>query len=144
MRAPSQSDFSVDVPDVGRFIFARKTIGDVFRIRSRYNSLTEGFYNENGSVADFGALALVTLTTLCVSAPEGHAPAELDPLMSDDWEERVIKIYGALRTKEGSFRRQPAQGSEGSGQVDGGDVRVLVPAEVQPAAEQSALPLDHA
>lgn len=141
MRSPKETDFTVDVDGIGRFVFGRRAIGDVYKIRSRYNSLTEGHYLENGNVADLGALGLVTLKTLMVSAPEGYAPDELDPLLDDDFEKKVLRIYGALRVKEGSFRRQPAQGSEGSGPVDGADVRVLVQAEVQPPA-QSSLVLD--
>jgi hypothetical protein len=144
MRTAKESDFNVDVDGFGRFTFGRKTIGDVYRIRSRYNTLTEGFYNEDGSIADFGALALVTLQTLCVSAPEGYAPDDFDPLLDDNFESSVIKIYGALRVKEGSFRPKSTQNSEGSRQGDGADVRVLVSPEVQPAAQQPLIPDDNA
>ncbi|NPT44363.1 hypothetical protein GNZ12_24235 [Paraburkholderia sp. 1N] len=103
MRQAKENDIKVDVPEYGSFTFARRRKEDVYKIRSRYNVLTEGNYNPNGAVADLGALALVTLQTLMVSAPEGFALDDLDPLMDDDFEKKLFAIFGALRVREAAF-----------------------------------------
>lgn len=105
MRSPKDSDFNVEVEGFGVFVFGRRAKEDVYKIRSRYNVLTEGNYTEEGKVADFGALGLVTLQTLMVSAPETFNLDTMDPLMDDDFEEKIMKVFGALRVKEQSFRR---------------------------------------
>jgi hypothetical protein len=81
----------------------------VFKIRSRYNALTEGNgYNEDNKVNDYGALGLVTLQTLMVGEPEAFGLESMDPLMDDDFEEKIMKVFTALRVKEQSFRRDKA------------------------------------
>ncbi|MFM0165768.1 hypothetical protein PQR39_35730 [Paraburkholderia sediminicola] len=115
MRTEKDSDFNVEVEGFGTFIFGRRTKEDVYKIRSRYNVLTEGNYEDDGSVADFGALGLVTLQTLMVSAPETFNLDAMDPLMDDDFENKIMKVFGALRAKEQSFRQKPAKGSKEQG-----------------------------
>jgi hypothetical protein len=115
MRSAKDSDFNVEVEGFGTFVFGRRTKEDVFRIRSRYNVLTEGNYTEDGRVADLGALGYVTLQTLMVSAPESFNLDAMDPIMDDDFVEKILKVYGAFSAREQSFRREPAQGSESKG-----------------------------
>jgi len=106
------TDFYVDTPDIGRFNFARRQIGDVFKIRGRYNQLTEGFYDAEGRMADLVALAYVTIQTLLVSGPEGFDIDALDPLLDDDFDSKLLVIWRALRDKELSFRPQPKETSQ--------------------------------
>jgi hypothetical protein len=108
-RIANASDFFVDVPDVGCFNFARRQIGDVFKIRGRYNQLTEGFYDTEGRMADLVALAYVTIQTLLVSGPDGFDIDALDPLIDDDFDIKLLSIWRALRDKELSFRPQPQE-----------------------------------
>ena len=108
-RIASPADFFIDVPNIGRFNFARRQIGDVFRIRGRYNQLTEGFYDAEGRMADLVALAYVTIQTLLVSGPDGFDIDALDPLMDDDFDTKLLSIWRALRDKELSFRPQPKE-----------------------------------
>jgi hypothetical protein len=115
MRTSSDTDFNVDVEGIGRFVFARRTISDNPKIRSRYNVLTEGNYSPDGMMWDAFALGLVTLQTLMVSSPDAFNLDTLDPLMDDDCEKTVVKIVAALYAKEQSFRRSQAQGSEVAG-----------------------------
>ncbi|WP_175787411.1 hypothetical protein [Burkholderia anthina] len=103
-RAPQATDFNVEVEGVGTFVFGRRSTSDVYKIRGRYNALTEGNYGEDGRMNDVGALAFVTLQTLLVSSPESFDMASLDPLMDDDFDEKVVKVFAALRAKELSFR----------------------------------------
>jgi hypothetical protein len=108
MRTAQPNDFNVEVEGSGTFVFGRRTKEDVFRIRSRYNVLTEGNYTADGRVADLGALGYVTLQTLLVSAPESFNLDEMDPIMDDDFVAKILKVYGALSAKEQSFRRDKA------------------------------------
>ncbi|HEX7642021.1 MAG TPA: hypothetical protein VF472_07380 [Burkholderiaceae bacterium] len=103
-RKAHATDFFVDVPDLGRFNFARRQLGDVFKIRGRYNQLTEGFYDAEGRMADLVALAYVTIQTLLVSGPEGFDLDTLDPLLDDEFDTKLLAIWSALRDKELSFR----------------------------------------
>lgn len=115
MRASKETDFALDVEGFGRFIFGRRTKEDVYKIRSRYNVLTEGHYEPDGRIADMGALGLVTLQTLMVGAPEGFSLDDLDPLMDDDFDKKLLKIFTALRARELDFRPKPAKASEVAG-----------------------------
>jgi hypothetical protein len=119
MRTANETDFNVDVEGIGRFVFARRTIADGPKIRSRYNVLTEGNYSPEGRMWDTFAFSLVTLQTLMVSSPDTFNLDALDPLMDDDCEKTVVKIASALLAKEQSFRRKSEQGSEGAGEGAG-------------------------
>lgn len=103
-RAPQATDFTVEVDGLGTFVFGRRSTMDVYKIRGRYNALTEGNYAADGTMHDLGALGYVTLQTLLVSAPECFNLASLDPLMDDDFDEKIMKVFSALRAKELSFR----------------------------------------
>jgi hypothetical protein len=105
MRTPKDTDFSLDVEGFGRFIFGRRTKEDVFKIRSRYNALTEGSYTADGKVADLAALGYVTLQTLMVGNPESFNLDAMDPIMDDDFVDKILKVFGAFSAKEQSFRR---------------------------------------
>jgi hypothetical protein len=108
MRTAKETDFNVEIPDFGTFVFGRRTKEDVFKIRSRYNTLTEGAYTPDGKAADLAALGYVTLQTLLVSSPESFNLEDLDPLMDDDFVGKVLKVFEALAAREQSFRRDKA------------------------------------
>ena len=118
-RGAQATDFFVEVPNLGRFNFARRQIGDVFKIRGRYNQLTEGFYDTEGRMADLVALAYITIQTLLVSGPEGFDIGALDPLLDDDFDTTLLDIWRALRDKELSFRPQPKEASQAARQGTG-------------------------
>lgn len=138
-RAPHGTDFHVDVDGLGRFCFARRTMGDVYRIRGRYNQITGGFYDDDGRMADLSALGYVTIQTLLVEGPEGFDLETLDPLVDDDYDEKVLRIFTALREKELSFRPRPTPSSEAAGQGHGTNVRPVVPAAVSAGTDGPAL-----
>lgn len=104
MRSPGPGDFSVPVEGIGDFVFGRRTMRDVFRIRGEYNSLTGGFYGHEGEFADVSALAFATLAVMTVHQPPGFDFTKLDPLVDEDCSEKVLKVFAALREKELSFR----------------------------------------
>lgn len=134
-RVPSISDFPVDVEGIGRFMFARRNMVDMIRIRGEYNSLTSGSYDEQGNVTDISALGYISIQRLLVSAPANFALDDLDPLTEDDYDDKIMKIYFALREKEASFRPKPAPAKQEAGPGSGSLVRDDVSASVQPAAD---------
>ncbi|WP_429565670.1 hypothetical protein [Paraburkholderia sp. MM6662-R1] len=111
---------------LGRFCFARRSIGDVYKIRGRYNQVTGGFYDEEGRMADLSALGYVTIQTLLVEAPDGFDLDSLDPLVDDDYDQKIVSVFAALREKELSFRPKPAKGGKAAGPRDGANVRAVV------------------
>jgi hypothetical protein len=136
-RAARAGDFHVDVEGLGRFLFGRRTMGDVYKIRGRYNQITGGFYDEDGRMADYSALGYVTIQTLLVEAPDSFNIDTLDPIMDDAWDEKILKIFSALIDKEGSFRQKPTAGSASGGPGNGAVDGAVVSQDVPPSANGS-------
>lgn len=133
MREVSSTDFFVDVDGIGRFSFARRAPKDVYRARALCNGLTDGYADQEGNL-DMGAFMFATLKTLMVSAPAGFDLDKLDPVLDDDWEDKVIAIFKALRAMELSFRPEQVATMQGKSAPPINDVSVEVQAPVQPAA----------
>jgi hypothetical protein len=135
LRASAPTDFHVDVDGVGHFIFARRTIRDEMRIGAEYSRFIEGV-EQPTSFLDSMAGWISTLNVLTVEAPHNWNPEGMDPF-DEDTHEKILKVYGALRTKEGEFRRQKAARSAGenSGPGTGAAPELLVSPAVPPAAE---------
>lgn len=115
-RVQTLSDLTVDVEGVGQFIFARRQVRDVYRIRGEYNRLTGGNYDENGDFADISALGYATVKTLLVVAPDDFSLDNIDPLIDENFDEKVMKVFLALREKELSFRPEPGKASQEGGE----------------------------
>lgn len=102
MRAPSDSDFAIALPKVGDFTFARRTMGDMIKIRSAYLKLIgedEGDYE-----MEFFCGFVAAYQALMVSCPEGwEDAAELD--LNKLGIDKVMEIATLLADKESSFRR---------------------------------------
>lgn len=115
MRRPSESDFSVQVENIGRFVFARRKMRDEIQIQVEYANLIQGveptgwLQNVCGWIAAFNVLL--------VSAPDGWDVEEMDPLDNETYK-GLMAVYNALRDKELSFRTKPEQGSEEPGEED--------------------------
>ena len=133
MHAPGATDFYVEVEPIGTFTFAKRTMRDELRILAEVSRLTEGV---ESPTAQLSVLAgwLAPLKVLTVRAPEGWDLETLDPLDPESYQ-KLIKVYGALRDKEGSFRRGTSGDGEGGGAKDGEKPGVLVPAKTQPGAD---------
>lgn len=136
-RPAAPSDFTIQVENIGSFVFGRRTRRDNFRIAAEYHRLTEG---TDPGQSEFGlqAEAYATLSTLLVDGPEGFDKLlALDEPGDDDGDDvmKVVRVFLALRQKELSFRPRPNQAGQGEGQADGEQHGVLVPPAVQPAAD---------
>lgn len=106
MRAPSATDFSITLPDVGDFTFGRRTMGDFIKIRSEYLKLIDE--NENDDDQQFYVWIIASYKILCVSCPAGWEDiAALDINVIEL--NTVVALGHLLSEKESSFRRD-AQG----------------------------------
>lgn len=111
-----ETDFSLDVEwnsgteeapvmvHLGNFTFRRRTLSDTFLIRGEYTRLTNGNWGEKGVALDMSAWVFATLGVLLVKAPMGFDLKNIDPLLDDNWETKIVAAYIALRDKELSFR----------------------------------------
>jgi hypothetical protein len=107
MRAAAETDFSIPLPEVGEFVFARRKMGDMIKIRATFlvamrklSGDGEGDY-ELDKMCGFTAAYQI----LIVSCPKGWEDAS-----AIDWnsnKEKILELANLLSEKEFSFRRQP-------------------------------------
>lgn len=128
MRKRSNTDFTVQVADVGSFVFGKRTMRDEIAIQVEYARLIDGVTATDWLVTVCGWMAAFKI--LMVAAPEGFDIESLDPLDDDTYRQMAL-IHSALRQQEDSFRgkQKPAGEAVGSGTVQ--DDRVLVSEKVQ-------------
>lgn len=139
MRRPNPvTDFVVDADGVGRFVFARKTLLDGIAIECEFTRLTEGLEDVPAYLGMLAA-AMSNLKVLTVSAPADWDLAKMDGEDEETYA-KLIKVWGALRDKQESFRRKPGVDGEIGRPGDGGNDRVLVSPPVPPPADGSPVP----
>lgn len=132
-RLPAATDFHVSVEGIGTFSFGKRTMRDELRIAAEFSRLTEGVDSPTPFLATVAGW-ISQLRVLTVSAPDGWDLDALDPLDSDSYA-KLLKVHGALREKEGSFRRGKNAAGESDSASALANAGVLVPPEVQPRAE---------
>lgn len=113
-RAPSPTDFVVTVDGIGTFTFAKKSFRDQLAISAEFARLTEAL----PIVPDYLAMVaspMAALRVLTVVAPNDWDIDALDPEDSESYT-KLMKVWGALRDKQASFRRVAAPRSEETGQ----------------------------
>ena len=111
-RIARDTDFTVDVEDVGRFTFGRRSMRDEVALQVEYAKLIDGAEPTEWLATVCGWLA--AFKVLIVRAPEGWDIEEMDPLDQSTYA-KMSRVYSALRLKEQSFRRSPSGGSESNG-----------------------------
>ena len=115
MRSPADSDFFVEVPEVGTFRFARRTYGDRLKIRAEFLKLVRDVGEADPELATQAAI-VAAHKVLCVEAPPGWGDlAAVDMIAVPDADDRIYSIYLALKEKEDSFRRPAKEGGEAAG-----------------------------
>jgi hypothetical protein len=107
-RSASDTDYHLDVDDVGHFVFARRMMRDEMRIAAEFSRLTEGVDTPTTYLAQM-CTWMATLKVLLVEGPTGWDVDTLDPLEQDSYD-KILLVYGALRAKEEDFRRQAKAG----------------------------------
>lgn len=115
MRKPADTDFMLEVPDIGTFRFGRRTYGDRLKIRSEYLRLTREYGDIDPDLATHAAI-VAAHKVLCVDGPEGWEDLEaIDMIMRPDAEDGIFALYFALKAKEDSFRPKPIEVGEAVG-----------------------------
>jgi len=106
MRTASETDFTITLPEIGDFTFARRTLGDMIKIRSAYLKLIGE--NEGDAEIEFFCGFTATYKILAVSCPEGwEDAAQLD--LNKISAGKVQELASLLSAKESSFRLQPVK-----------------------------------
>ena len=131
-RSPSDTDYFFDLPQVGRFVYGRRTFGDRLKIRAEYTRITKGFGESDFELSVMGTVVAQHIV-LCVKAPAGWEDLEamdasIDP---DKIDAHLLALFDLVKEKEDSFRKKPDAGSEGKGTGNGANDGALVPAKVQ-------------
>lgn len=116
-RPEHKEDFTVDVEGLGQFTFGRRKQVDQYKIRALYGRLTNNNWKEDGTVGDMEAWMHSNLEVLTVKFPTTFSLDKLDPLTDPEDDDRMSRVYVALRQKELSFRPQPA--ASGAGESSG-------------------------
>lgn len=111
-RIAKETDYTVNVENVGTFTFAKRTMRDECAIQVEFASIINGVEPTEWLQAVGGWLS--TLRVLTVRSPDGWDLEELDPLEADTYA-KLKAVYEALVTKERSFRRKQDTSSERGG-----------------------------
>lgn len=165
MRSLHDNDFFIDLAEVGRFRFGRKTYGDHIKIRAEHlrvlgsaatststnsssgtstSNASDATLTDNDPVAeidielDFHAWIVSHYKILCAACPPGWEDLEaLDLSEAPERVQHIIDLYLALRDKQDSFRRTPRANPQGEAtrQDLGGDTSVLVSQPLSPTSE---------
>ena len=93
------TDFYVDVENVGRFRFARRTMRDEFQIGAEYSRLTEGVSTPTPWLAQMATM-VSNLKVLAVTVPADWNIDKMDPL-DDESYKLIFKVFEALRAVPG-------------------------------------------
>lgn len=117
MRSPKDTDFFIELPQVGVFRFGRRTYGDRLRIRAEYLRLVKEFGDEDPDLSMYAAM-IASHSVLCVEAPAGWENlADLDLVAPGNNEDRIFELYSLLKDKEDSFRKGDSKSGEAQGQA---------------------------
>jgi hypothetical protein len=102
MREPSEKDFTIPLPGVGNFVYGRRSLGDMMKIRVLYLRFLQGEDEDADKELSFFAGITAAHSVLCVSCPKGWE----DLTNLDDIENtpRVVELSNLLTKKEDSFR----------------------------------------
>lgn len=117
MRQPKDTDFFIDLPEVGVFRFGRRTYGDRLKIRAEYLRLVKEFGDDDADLSMYAAM-IASHTVLCVEAPAGWDDlSELDLVAPGNAEDRIFELYALLKEKEDSFRKGESKSGKAEGQA---------------------------
>lgn len=116
MHPASPTDFNIDVPKVGAFVFAQRTMADHLKINVEYSRLTEGV--NPTPWLDTIATCIAVIKTLSVRVPDDWDIEAMDPLDGETYD-KLLKVHGALRAKEDSFRGDKKKANKRGGPAAG-------------------------
>lgn len=111
-RTPKPSDFRVTVPDVGDFVFGKRTMRDEIATQVEYARLIDGVVPTLWLETVCGAIA--DLKTLTVKGPDGWDIDDLNPHDPETYK-KLLVVHRELITKERSFRPGAAEAGQAPG-----------------------------
>jgi len=115
MRPEKDTDFFIDLPDVGKFRYGRRTYGDRIKIRSKYLTVVEG-HGADETMNLYGSF-VATHEVLCVSCPDGWEDlTDLDLTLPDNVDDKIFDLFSQLKEKEDSFKKGATKSSEATGE----------------------------
>lgn len=135
MREASSDDFFIDLPKVGTFRYARRTVGDRLAIRRDYLRYTQEFGDDDPDLSLYAAL-IATHSILCVEAPEGW---DNIAALSASKLDKAFELGVLLKDKEETFLKVPVESGSVEGEGSGGDGGVSVPQDLRTAAAGSSV-----
>jgi hypothetical protein len=122
-KTPKPTDIRVTVPDVGDFVFAKRTMRDEIATQVEYARMIDGVSPTPWLEAVCGAMA--DLSVLTVKSPEGWDIEAMEPHDPETYA-KLIAVHRGLLEKERTFRRGSAKADEAGGAVASQDDRVQV------------------
>lgn len=100
MRAPHETDFTIDIPGIGTFRFGRRKFIDRLLMQAELLALLEYLGKVDPEMVAH-CVIIAAHTVLCVDAPEGWRDLkEIDLIAHPDFEERIHQMYSALLAVE--------------------------------------------
>jgi hypothetical protein len=135
--APLPATFTVDMPDLGKFTFRRRNLGDDLRIMADYDRITGGLESPS-SLLDSLATALATYKVLAAAWPSAEwAPLRVEKMdtLADDRTAQLLSLFGALSAREDEFRPAAKRRFAAPGPGPSEEPGDVVPPEIQPPAE---------
>jgi len=113
MRLPKDTDHTIELPDIGTFIFGRETFADRAAIRARYLSIVKEYQDDDINLSIYAGM-MAEYAELCVAAPPGwESLAEME--FSRPTEDKVFELFALLRAQQNGFRGSAAQGGQAQG-----------------------------
>lgn len=117
MRSAKETDFFVELPEVGVFRFGRRTFGDRMKIRAEYLRLVKEHGDLDDELSMYAAI-IAAHTVLCVESPPGWENlSDLDMLCLNDPEQRIYDLYSLLKDKEDALRQGESKSGQAAGQA---------------------------
>jgi hypothetical protein len=112
MRQPSDTDFHIDVPTIGAFVFGRRTVRDRFRIGAAVNRLTDGEMDSDSTFV-MVAEAYATLQVMMVEGPDNFSDfLDMEAEADDSGDEAVLTVYFEYRKEEVELRKAASKSGE--------------------------------
>lgn len=116
MREQRDTDFFIELPDVGEFRYGRRTFGDRLAIRAAYLHLVKGTGDDDPDLSMYAGFAS-THAVLCVDAPEGWADIlGIDLTAPGDPDAKIFDLFTRLREMEDSFTKGVTKSVEVGGE----------------------------
>ena len=113
MRTARESDFFIDLPEVGMFRFGKRTFRDRADIKAAYLRYAKEWGDEDQELAAYSSM-LAVYKILCVECPSGWENVE-DMEVTETLDNKLFELFRELSAKEEQFRKGASEGGETTG-----------------------------